>query len=101
MKSNVFIIDKYNKWKNKKFLGFNIFYSGYLLNYSFENFIEEYLLKINKNLNKSNFILKEFNLIGNFAIIIKKQNYLFAVSDNISSIPIFYFNRLWSNLFFK
>ena len=91
MKSNVFIIDKYNKWKNKKVLGFNIFYSGYLLNYSFENFIEEYLIKINKNLNKSNFILKEFNLIGNFAIIIKKQNYLFAVSDNISSIPIFYF----------
>ena len=91
MKSNVFIIDKHNKWKNKKFLGFNIFYSGYLLNYNFEIFIKEYLIKINKNLNKSNFILKEFNLIGNFAIIIKKQNYLFAVSDNISSIPIFYF----------
>lgn len=93
MKPKIFIVDTENRWSQTIIKGFKIFYSGYIYNYNFQIFLTKLINKIIKYPNKTDRIFKELKLKGHFAIIIKKKNFLYTVTDNISSIPIFYYEN--------
>ena len=91
MKSKVFIDNQKKNWTKKKIGDFEIFYSGYVLNYNLDFILIKILNEIKKNISNINKIIKKFNLIGHYAIVIKRGDCIFATTDNISSIPIFYY----------
>ena len=93
MNPNIFIVDKENTWSQTTINGHKIFYSGYAYNYDFKIFLRKFIKKIEKNYNNTDRFFKKLELKGHFAIIIKKKNFLYAVTDNISSIPIFYYEN--------
>ena len=87
----IFIVNEENRWSQTIIKGYKIFYSGYIYNYDLRIFLSKFINKIKKNHNNTDRIFKDFKLEGHFAIVIKKQNFLYAVTDNVSSIPIFYY----------
>ena len=93
MNTDIIIADDKNSWSQIIIKGHKIFYSGYLYNYKLEIFLKKFIQKIEKNYNNTDRIFKKLKLQGHFSIIIKKHNFLYAVTDNISSIPIFYYEN--------
>ena len=91
MKSKVFIDNQKKNWTKKKIGEFEIFYSGYVLNYNLDFILKKIINEIKKNISNINKIIKKLNLIGHYAIVIKRGDCIFATTDNISSIPIFYY----------
>jgi len=82
------IIDtKKNGWKSSERNDSAVYYSGYLLNSSFEEFIDNLITNIN-NESDLNSVISEVN--GHFGFIIESESKVLLVADKIRSIPIFY-----------